>query len=143
MEEAQSERFHTVSPLLWSWALSQVAGANVFLKCENMQPTGSFKIRGIGHFCQEVARKGCRHLVCSSGGNAGLAAAYSARKLGLPATIVLPEATAPRVVRRLQGEDAQVLLAGKVWDEANLRAQELAQRDGWVNVPPFDHPLIW
>ncbi|XP_023576362.1 serine dehydratase-like isoform X1 [Octodon degus] len=143
MEGAQSEPFHTVSPLLRSWALSQVAGATVFLKCENVQPSGSFKIRGIGRFCQEMARKGCRHLVCSSGGNAGFAAAYSAQRLGLPATIVLPEATSQQVVRRLQGEGAEVQLAGKVWDDANLQAHALAQRDGWVNVPPFDHPLIW
>ncbi|XP_049721872.1 serine dehydratase-like isoform X1 [Elephas maximus indicus] len=137
------EQFHTVTPLLESWALSQVAGTTILLKCENVQPAGSFKIRGIGHFCQEVAKKGCRHLVCSSGGNAGVAAAYAARKLGIPATIVLPESTSLQVVRRLQGEGAQVQLAGKVWDEANMRAQELAKRDGWVNVHPFDHPLIW
>lgn len=140
---AKGEHFHTVTPLLESWALSQVAGTTVFLKYENVQPAGSFKIRGIGHFCQEVAKKGCRHLVCSSGGNAGIAAAYCARKLGIPATIVLPEGTSLKVVRRLQGEGAEVQLTGKVWDEANLRAQELAKRDGWVNVPPFDHPLIW
>ncbi|KAF0876862.1 serine dehydratase-like [Crocuta crocuta] len=142
-ECAKGEHFHTVTPLLESWALSQVAGTTVFLKCENVQPAGSFKIRGIGHFCQEVVKKGCRHLVCSSGGNAGIAAAYAARKLGVPATIVLPEGTSQHVVRRLQGEGAEVQLAGKVWDEASLKAQELAKRDGWVNVPPFDHPLIW
>lgn len=142
MERAEAGPFHVVTPLLESWALSQVAGTTVFLKCENVQPAGSFKIRGIGHFCQEAARKGCRHLVCSSGGNAGIAAAYCARKLGLPATIVLPEGASQPVVRRLRGEGAEVQLAGKVWDEANLRAQELARRDGWVNVPPFDHPLI-
>lgn len=51
---AKGEHFHTVTPLLESWALSQVAGTTVFLKCENVQPAGSFKIRGIGHFCQEV-----------------------------------------------------------------------------------------
>lgn len=107
------EHFHTVTPLLESWALSQVAGTTVFLKCENVQPSGSFKIRGIGHFCQEVAKKGCRHLVCSSGGNAGIAAAYAARKLGIPATIVLPEGTSLQVVRRLQGEGAEVQLTGK------------------------------
>ncbi|KAM6155756.1 serine dehydratase-like [Rhynchocyon petersi] len=139
----EGERFHTVTPLLESWALSQVAGTTVLLKCENVQPAGSFKIRGIGHFCQEMAKKGCRHLVCSSGGNAGIAAAYSARKLGIPATIVLPESTSQKVVKRLQGEGAEVQLAGKVWDEANVQAQELAKTAGWVNVPPFDHPLIW
>lgn len=51
---AKAEHFHVVTPLLESWALSQVAGVTVFLKCENVQPAGSFKIRGIGHFCQEV-----------------------------------------------------------------------------------------
>lgn len=142
-ECAEGEPFHVVTPLLESWALSQVAGMPVFLKYENVQPTGSFKIRGIGHFCQEVAKKGCRHLVCSSGGNAGIAAAYAARKLGIPATIVLPEGTSVKVVKRLQWEGAKVQLTGKIWDEANLRAQELAKNDGWVNVPPFDHPLIW
>ncbi|XP_012607696.2 serine dehydratase-like [Microcebus murinus] len=142
-DRAQGGPFHTVTPTLESWALSQVAGVTVFLKCENVQPTGSFKIRGIGHFCQEMAKKGCRHLVCASGGNAGVAAAYAARKLGIPATIVLPESTPLQVVRRLQGERAEVQLFGKVWDQANLRAQELAKRDSWVNVSPFDHPLIW
>ncbi|XP_065760888.1 serine dehydratase-like isoform X1 [Muntiacus reevesi] len=150
-ECAKGEPFHIVTPLLESWALSQVAGMPVFLKYENVQPTGSFKIRGIGHLCQEVAKKGCRHLVCSSapsstasaGGNAGIAAAYAARKLGIPATIVLPEGTSVNVVKRLQGERAEVQLTGKNWDEANLRAQELAKNDGWVNIPPFDHPLIW
>lgn len=135
--------FHRVTPLLESWALSRVAGMRIFLKCENVQPAGSFKIRGIGHFCQEVVKKGCKHLVCSSGGNAGIAAAYAAQRLGIPATIVLPECTPQEVVSRLQGEGAEVQLAGKIWDEANVKAQELAARDGWVNVPPFDHPLIW
>nr|XP_048278510.1 serine dehydratase-like isoform X2 [Myodes glareolus] len=141
-EHVRAEPFHRVTPLLESWALSQVAGMPVFLKYENVQPAGSFKIRGIGHFCQQMAMKGCRHLVCSSGGNAGIAAAYSARKLGIPVTIVLPENTSTQVVRRLEGEGAEVQLAGKVWDEANIKAQELATRDGWVNVSPFDHPLI-
>ncbi|KAL2767749.1 serine dehydratase-like, partial [Daubentonia madagascariensis] len=142
-EGAKGEPFHMVTPVLESWALSQVAGMTVFLKCENMQPTGSFKIRGIGHFCQEMAKDGCRHLVCPSGGNAGIAAAYAARKLGIPATIVLPKSASQQVVRRLQGQRAEVELIGQVWDVANLRAQELAKRDGWVNVSPFDHPLIW
>ncbi|XP_038201625.1 serine dehydratase-like [Arvicola amphibius] len=143
VERVRAEPFHRVTPLLESWALSQVAGMPVFLKYENVQPAGSFKIRGIGHFCQQMAMKGCRHLVCSSGGNAGIAAAYSARKLGIPVTIVLPENASTPVVRRLEGEGAEVQLAGKVWDEANIKAQELATRDGWVNVSPFDHPLIW
>uniref|UniRef100_A0A8D1M1C0 L-serine deaminase n=2 Tax=Sus scrofa TaxID=9823 RepID=A0A8D1M1C0_PIG len=158
---ARGKPFHIVTPLLESWPLSQMAGTPVLLKYENVQPTGSFKIRGIGHFCQEVSiasawvrphpnslssqmvKRGYRHFVCPSGSNAGIATAYAARNLGIPATIVLPESTSLQVVRRLQGEGAEVQLTGKVWDEANLRAQELAKNDGWVNVPPFDHPLIW
>lgn len=117
-----------VTPLLESWALSQVAGVPIFLKCENVQPSGSFKIRGIGHFCQEMAKKGCRHLVCSSGGNAGIAAAYAARKLGIPATVVLPESTSLQVVQRLQGEGAEVQLTGK-------RGQEPGCQDGGRSGP--------
>ncbi|XP_040433295.1 serine dehydratase-like [Cygnus olor] len=140
----EAERpFHLVSPLLESLPLSRAAGTKVYMKLENVQPTGSFKIRGIGHFCQEAARKGCRHFVCSSGGNAGMAAAYAARKLGLPATVVVPSSTGPGTVRRLQELGATVEVCGKVWDEASRRALELADTPGWVSVHPFDHPLVW
>ncbi|XP_043835727.1 serine dehydratase-like [Dromiciops gliroides] len=134
---------HIVTPLLESWTLSLAAGTTVFLKLENVQPAGSFKIRGIGHFCQEMAKKGCKHFVCSSGGNAGVAAAYAARKLGIPATIVLPKGANPTLLWRLEREGAEVQMEGKVWDDANLKAQELVRMNGWVNVHPFDHPLIW
>uniref|UniRef100_A0A8B9SUG4 L-serine ammonia-lyase n=1 Tax=Anas platyrhynchos TaxID=8839 RepID=A0A8B9SUG4_ANAPL len=140
----EAERpFHLVSPLLESLPLSRVAGTKVYMKLENVQPTGSFKIRGIGHFCQEAAKKGCQHFVCSSGGNAGMAAAYAARKLGLPATVVVPSSTGPGTVRRLQELGATVEVCGKVWDEANRRALQLADTPGWVSVHPFDHPLVW
>ncbi|KAM5200572.1 serine dehydratase-like isoform 1-T4 [Hipposideros larvatus] len=94
----------------------------------------------------------CSQLAPSRSGASGISArrwprrdanTWCAPQLGIPATIVLPEGTSLKVVKRLQGEGAEVQLAGKVWDEANLRAQELAKRDGWVNVPPFDHPLVW
>ncbi|XP_054029194.1 serine dehydratase-like [Dryobates pubescens] len=135
--------FHIVSPLLESLPLSKAAGTKVYMKLENVQPTGSFKIRGIGHLCQEAAKKGCRRFVCSSGGNAGLAAAYSAKKLGLPITVVVPSTTGSTTVRRLQELGAEVEVSGKVWDDANKRALELAQTEGWVIIPPFDHPLVW
>ncbi|XP_068767300.1 serine dehydratase-like isoform X3 [Struthio camelus] len=136
-------RFHVVSPVLESLALAKAAGTKVYMKLENVQPTGSFKIRGIGYLCQEAAKKGCRHFVCSSGGNAGLAAAYAARKLGLPATVVVPSTTGPAVVQKLRELGAEVEVSGQVWDEANQRALELAETEGWVNIHPFDHPLIW
>ncbi|KAL9834177.1 serine dehydratase-like isoform 5-T9 [Geothlypis trichas] len=135
--------FHIVTPVLESLSLSKAAGTKVFMKMENVQPSGSFKIRGIGHLCQDAARKGCRHLVCSSGGNAGLAAAFAARELALPITVVVPSSSGPTPVRKLQELGATVEVYGKVWDDANSRAQELAKTEGWVIIPPFDHPLVW
>ncbi|XP_053815681.1 serine dehydratase-like isoform X2 [Vidua chalybeata] len=135
--------FHIVSPVLESMSLSKAVGTKVFMKLENVQPSGSFKIRGIGHLCQDAAKKGCRHFVCSSGGNAGLAAAYAARKLGLPITVVVPSSSGPTPVRKLEELGATVEVYGKVWDDANSRAQELAKTEGWVSIPPFDHPLVW
>ncbi|XP_061459022.1 serine dehydratase-like [Rhineura floridana] len=135
--------FHVVTPVLESMALSEAAGTRVYMKLENVQPMGSFKIRGIGYFCQQVAKKGCQHFVCSSGGNAGLAAAYVAPKLGIPATIVVPGSAAPSTVKKLKKLGAEVEIFGKVWDDANTRAMVRAETDGWVKVHPFDHPLVW
>ncbi|NWR46836.1 SDSL protein, partial [Regulus satrapa] len=140
---AAQKPFHVVSPVLESLPLSKAVGTKVFMKLENVQPSGSFKIRGIGHLCQDAAKKGCRHFVCSSGGNAGLAAAYAARELGLPITVVVPSSSGPTPVRKLQELGANVEVYGKVWDDANERAQELAKTEGCVMVPPFDHPLVW
>ncbi|KAK2538123.1 hypothetical protein Q9966_005884 [Columba livia] len=135
--------FHIVSPLLESLSLSRAGGTRVYMKLENVQPAGSFKIQGIGHLCQEAARRGCRGFVCSSGGNAGLAAAYAAKKLGLPITVVVPSTTGPGTVRKLEELGAKVEVSGQVWDEANRRALELAEAEGWVSIHPFDHPLVW
>ncbi|NXK61560.1 SDSL protein, partial [Sylvietta virens] len=135
--------FHVISPVLESLPLSKAVGTKVFMKLENVQPSGSFKIRGIGHRCQDAAKKGCHHFVCSSGGNAGLAAAYAARELGLPITVVVPSSSGPTPVRKLQELGATVEVYGKVWDDANRRAQELAKTEGWVSIHPFDHPLVW
>ncbi|XP_040982194.1 serine dehydratase-like isoform X3 [Aquila chrysaetos chrysaetos] len=135
--------FHIISPTLESLPLSRAAGTKVYMKLENIQPTGSFKIRGIGRLCQEAAKKGCRRFVCSSGGNAGLAAAYAAKKLGLPVTVVVPSTTGPTTVRKLEELGAEVEVSGQVWDEANKRALELAQTEGWVSIHPFDHPSVW
>lgn len=138
-----SEHFHIVTPTIESFAMSKLMNAKVYLKLDNLQPTGSFKMRGLGHFCRKVAAEGCKHLVCPSGGNAGLAVAYAAKKLRIPATIVVPQSCPAITIQKLQDQGATVDVAGKVWDEANQYAQELTKKDGWVYVPPFDHPWIW
>uniref|UniRef100_A0A3Q3ABX4 L-serine ammonia-lyase n=1 Tax=Kryptolebias marmoratus TaxID=37003 RepID=A0A3Q3ABX4_KRYMA len=132
------EHFHINTPLLESVGMSKRMGTTVYLKMENSQPSGSFKIRGIGHLCQQLV---CRWR--SPGGNAGMAAAYVARKMGLPATIVVPSSSPPLVVQRLRDQGATVQISGKVWDDANAEALRLAETEGLTFVPPFDHPLLW
>ncbi|TMS21630.1 Serine dehydratase-like [Larimichthys crocea] len=137
-----AEHFHLNTPLLESVSMSKRVGATVYLKMENSQPSGSFKIRGIGHLCQQLATQS-KGVVCSSGGNAGMAAAYVARKMGVPATIIVPSSSPQLVVQRLQDEGATVKIVGKVWDDANAEALRLAETEGLTYVPPFDHPLLW
>ncbi|XP_045918734.1 serine dehydratase-like [Micropterus dolomieu] len=137
-----AKHFHLNTPLLESVGMSKRVGTTVYLKMDNSQPSGSFKIRGIGHLCQQLARKS-KGVVCASGGNAGMAAAYAARQMGVPATIVVPSSSPPLVVQRLQDQGAAVKITGNVWDEANAEALRLAETEGLTYVPPFDHPLLW
>ncbi|KAK2845747.1 hypothetical protein Q7C36_010601 [Tachysurus vachellii] len=135
---------HIVSPLRESVSLSQGAGTAVYLKLDSCQPTGSFKIRGIGHLCKMWAETGCTRFVCCSGGNAGMAAAYSARKLGLPATIVVPSITPSATVQRLSDEGADVIIHGKSLNESLEFGQQLVSNNpDWVFISPYDDPLIW
>ncbi|XP_013869144.1 serine dehydratase-like [Austrofundulus limnaeus] len=136
------EHFHLNTPLLESVGMSKRLGSTVYMKMENSQPSGSFKIRGVGHLCQQLARKS-KGVVCASGGNAGMAAAYAARKMGVPATIVVPSSSPQLVVQRLQDQGATVRISGKVWDDANAEALRLAETEGLTFVPPFNHPLLW
>lgn len=134
--------FHVNTPLLESMGMSKRLGTTVYMKMENSQPSSSFKIRGIGHLCQKLANES-KGLVCSSGGNAGMAAAYVARKMGVPATIIVPSSTSQLVVQKMQDQGAIVKIIGKIWDDANAEALRLADVDGLTYVPPFDHPLLW
>ncbi|XP_048083927.1 serine dehydratase-like isoform X1 [Alosa alosa] len=137
------EGFHINTPLLESISMSKRAGTAVLLKMESSQPSGSFKIRGIGHLCQKVAQSGSKGVVCASGGNAGMATAYAACKLGIPATIVVPTSSPELVVQKLKDQGATVRVVGKVWDDANAEALCLVESESLAFVPPFDHPLLW
>ncbi|XP_063039669.1 serine dehydratase-like [Engraulis encrasicolus] len=140
---ANTEGFHINTPLLESVSMSKRAGTTVLMKMESSQPSGSFKIRGIGHLCQKVVQSGSKGVVCASGGNAGMATAYAARKLGVPATIVIPTSSPELVVQKLKDQGATVKVVGKVWDEANAEALRLVESENMSYVPPFDHPLLW
>jgi L-serine ammonia-lyase (EC 4.3.1.17) len=129
-------------PLLESLPLSEMNGTRVWMKMEAAQPSGSFKIRGIGFACQYHYGKGARRFISSSGGNAGLAVAYAGRKLGVPVIVVVPETTSERARHLLQLEGAEVIVHGKMWSEANELAMSLlTEQDAFLH--PFDDPLLW
>ena len=133
---------HIQTPLIESRALSALMARPVWLKLENTQPSGSFKLRGIGHACQWHVRHGATGFVSSSGGNAGLAVAYAGRKLGVPVTVVVPQTASERAKELISMEDARVIVHGAAWDQAHSFAQTLAS----VTTPlihPFDDPLLW
>ncbi|XP_046559358.1 serine dehydratase-like [Haliotis rubra] len=138
------EQLYYVTPTVRSGPMSRQTGCEVYLKLENLQAPASFKIRGVSNFCKKAVReRNCQHLVCASGGNAGMAAAYAAMKLKTKATIVLPESTSAQVADNLRLLGAEVLVHGKVFDHANKFAKELASKPGAEYVHPFDHPDIW
>lgn len=133
---------HIETPLVPSRHLSQLSGRSIWLKMDALQPPGSFKIRGIGHACEEHVRRGARRFVSSSGGNAGLAVAYAGRQLGVPVTVVVPQTTSERAKELLRQEDAEVIVHGASWQEANEFALSLvAETDAFLH--PFDDPLLW
>lgn len=133
---------HTVTPAILSRPLSERTGQDVYLKLENCQPTSSFKLRGIGALCVEAASKGSKQFVSSSGGNAGLAAAYSGNRLGIPTTVYVPETTPSFMQDRIRLEGAQVIVKGKIWDEANQAALDDVKSKNAFYFSPFDHPTI-
>jgi L-serine/L-threonine ammonia-lyase len=136
-------QLHLTTPLLRHDALSAALGKDVLLKMENLQPSGSFKLRGIGNMCRRAAEKGAIHFVCPSGGNAGFAAAVAGARLGIRTTILVPQTTAESVRQRIRDIGSHVIVVGEVWDETNEEALRLCETDGVVYIPPFDHPDIW
>ncbi|PIE09840.1 MAG: serine dehydratase [Rhodobacterales bacterium] len=133
---------HITTPLLTSAALSATARTTVALKMEALQPSGSFKIRGIGALCAHHAARGRTRFISSSGGNAGLAAAYAGRMLGLPVTVFVPETTTPRAADLIRQQGAEVIVHGASWQEANASAQDALDTDA-AFIHPFDDPIMW
>ncbi|WP_459614460.1 pyridoxal-phosphate dependent enzyme [Bordetella sp. 2513F-2] len=133
---------HVRTPLILHETLS-TPERRVWLKLENLQPGGSFKMRGIGALCSQARAKGCTAVVSPSGGNAGIAAALAARRLGMAATVVVPSTTPETTCQRIAALDATVVVHGEVWETANAHALELAAASGAQYVPAFDHPVIW
>ncbi len=109
------------------------------LKLENMQVAGSFKARGVfNHLLQLDAAHRSRGVIAASGGNHGLALAYGAWRLGIPATVYLPAHAAADRERRIAAWGAHVIRYGEAWDDAHTRALEHAAAEDLYYVHPFD-----
>ncbi|KAK5089240.1 catabolic L-serine/threonine dehydratase [Exophiala xenobiotica] len=145
------------TPLVESSTLSKAAGCRIFLKLENLQPSGSFKSRGIGNLLLQAIRAQQSssddrplHFHASSGGNAGLACVTAAVSLGYRSTIAVPSSTEESMVARLRAAGAsEVIVHGSNWFVADRylrevvmpKAEEMGEKA--VYVPPFDHPDVW
>ncbi|HWR39908.1 MAG TPA: threonine ammonia-lyase [Patescibacteria group bacterium] len=127
------------TPLDKSSTFSAIAGCEVFLKLENLQKTGSFKIRGAYNkiHCLSPEER-ARGVIAASAGNHAQGVAYGARRAGIPSTIVMPEAAPLAKVMATRGYGAEVVLAGGVYDEAYAKALEIQQEKGQTFVHAFD-----
>ena len=122
-----------------SSTFSAATGGQIYLKCENRQKTGSFKIRGASNKIAVLAAKGkVSGVVASSAGNHAQGVACAAAKFGIPATIVMP-ATAPIAkVQATQGYGARVILSGDCYDDAYAKALEICKEEGAVFLHPYN-----
>jgi threonine dehydratase len=131
------------TPLLRSPKLSDLAGANIFVKYENLQVTNSFKDRGA---CIKMtaltAKEKARGVISMSAGNHAQAVAYHARRLGIPATIVMPENTPANKVERTRAHGASIVLHGEQLSDSQLKVEEIAAERDLVLVHPYDDDAI-
>lgn len=125
--------------LVYSEHFSELTGNKIYLKPENMQYTGAYKVRGayykISTLTEEERQRG---LITASAGNHAQGVAYAAKRFGVKATIVMPTTTPLIKVNRTKGYGAEVILHGDVYDEACARAYELAEEHGYTFIHPFD-----
>jgi threonine dehydratase len=131
------------TPCAYSQTLSELTGARCFVKLENLQMTGSFKERGAANLLLQLTPDERRRgVIAASAGNHGLAVAFHAARLGIPATIVMPEYAPLIKVTNARRYGAEVVLHGSNFDEAYERARVLESERGLVFVHPFDDPRV-
>jgi threonine dehydratase len=131
------------TPTLHSITLSQLTGANVWLKFENLQFTAAYKERGaLNKLMQLTEEERARGVIAASAGNHAQGLAYHGRRLGIPVTIVMPKPTPTVKVQQTEGHGAEVVMFGERFDDAQAHALEIADERGLVFVHPFDDPAI-
>ncbi len=122
-----------------SSTFSDMTGGRIYLKCENRQKTGSFKIRGASNKIAALVERGeAQAVVASSAGNHAQGVACAARKFGIPATIVMPKSAPIAKVQATEGYGAKVVLAGDCYDDAYARACEICREEGAIFLHPYN-----
>ncbi len=137
-----SHVLHT--PLRYSFALSDKLGADVYLKLENLQRTGSFKVRGalnkVSHLSEQEKAKGA---VAASSGNFAIGAAYATRAAGgIPLCLFMAETTPQSKLDKLRQYDVEIVLTGQDYEEAHEASVAYQQQHGKVYLHTFDDPLV-
>lgn len=131
------------TPLIRSEEFSRRLGSNVYFKLETLQPTHSFKVRGafsaLTRLTADQRRLG---VVTASGGNHGLAVAHAAAKLGVPASVFLPESATEAKLAAIRRLEPEVIIHGASWDDANTLAMRVAKETGRTYVHPFDNASV-
>ncbi|MDE1149481.1 MAG: threonine ammonia-lyase [Azospirillaceae bacterium] len=131
------------TPCIHSRTLSRIAGSEIWVKFENLQFTASFKERGaLNRLLALTPEERKRGVIAMSAGNHAQGVAYHAGRLGIPATIVMPEGTPFIKVEHTENFGAKVVLKGAVLAEAAAEAERLQQEHGYVFVHPYDDPLV-
>ncbi|ACL66927.1 threonine dehydratase [Anaeromyxobacter dehalogenans 2CP-1] len=132
-----------LSPCARTETLSRLSGTSAFLKLENLQMTGSYKERGaLNTLLLAAEAERARGLIAASAGNHAQGVAYHAGRLGVKATIVMPESTPIMKVANTRAHGARIVLHGANYDEAYAEARRLEQAEGLTFVHPFDDPRI-
>lgn len=127
------------TPVMHSTTLSTLAGAEVFLKAECLQKTGSYKIRGPLNVLDGVGPDDRRRgVICASAGNHAQGVAYAAAIHGIPATVVMAENATPSKIAATRGYGAKVILHGQIWDDAYEKSLEIQKRERLLYIHPFD-----
>ncbi len=133
----------TATPMLHSWVLSDLLGGPVYLKCENLQRTGSFKARGAYFRISRLSdSERARGVVAASAGNHAQGVAFAAALLGARATVVMPEGAPLPKIAATRSYGAEIILHGARVEDALLRARAVAEEQGSIFIHPFEHSDI-
>ena len=137
-------RYLPKTPLRYSRRLSRIFGFDVYLKLENLQPTGAFKVRGGTYYVNVMKEEALRRgLISASTGNHGQSIAYAGTLIGAEVTIVIPEGIPKVKIEALKDLGAEIITHGRYYEEARIYAEKIAEEKGMLYVHGVNEPLLY